>query len=236
MAGTLHNEYFLLRHGRSLANEAEIIVSSLENGADAKWTLAPAGEEQARRAGQVLAAALQEPQRAGKRVVALSSPFSRTLRTAELALEAAGLQGVRLEVAPELRERWFGDDLELQSYHRAYGTIWERDAESTSNRPGGNGESVEEVSGRMRALFKRLEASHQGCVVLLVSHGDSLSIMQSTMLGADTRHHRRFAFDTAELRPLAQVPPGAAVAEAGMAAGVPAGPVAVAEAVVARLE
>ncbi len=51
---------------------------------------------------------------------------------------------------------------------------------------------------------QRLDAEHQGAIVLLVSHGDTLSILQATMLDEDTRQHRRFAFDTAELRPLAQ--------------------------------
>jgi hypothetical protein len=47
----LHNTYFLLRHGRSLANEAETIVSKPEHGALEQWTLASSGEEQAREAG-----------------------------------------------------------------------------------------------------------------------------------------------------------------------------------------
>lgn len=63
------------------------------------------------------------------------------------------LRGGLFQVAPELRERFFGDDLELQPYSTAYGKIWERDAESASV-PGGNGECVNEVSIRVRKLFE----------------------------------------------------------------------------------
>ncbi|PNW73560.1 hypothetical protein CHLRE_13g564000v5 [Chlamydomonas reinhardtii] len=205
MTEAMKNEYWLLRHGRSLANEAEIIVSKPEHGVESRWTLAPAGEEQATAAGQQLGKALAEAERSGRPAVVYASPFSRTQRTAELAAQAAGLQ-VPVQTAEELRERFFGDDLELQSYGKAYGTIWERDAVSTDTCPGGNGESVSQVSHRIRQLFQRLEQAHSGAVILLVSHGDTLSILQATMLGADTRQHRRFAFETAELRPLLQPP------------------------------
>lgn len=50
--------------------------------------------------------------------------------------------------------------------------------------------------------MQRLEQAHEGAAILLVSHGDTLSILEATMRGADVRQHRRFAFDTAELRRL----------------------------------
>ncbi|EFJ51472.1 phosphoglycerate mutase [Volvox carteri f. nagariensis] len=205
------NEYWLLRHGRSLANEAETIVSKPENGIDDRWTLAPVGEDQARAAGLKFRQALQAAERSSRQVLVYASPFSRTQRTAFLAAEAAGLQSeiCPVQVAPELRERFFGDKLELQPYNTAYGKIWERDEVSSTNVPGGNGESVDEVSSRIRQLFQqRLEAEHQGAIIMLVSHGDTLSILQATMLGEDPRLHRRFAFETAELRPLLQAGPG----------------------------
>ncbi|GLC37150.1 hypothetical protein PLESTM_000548100 [Pleodorina starrii] len=152
----LQNEYWLLRHGRSLANEVETIVSKPENGVEERWTLAPAGEDQARAAGHKFGEVLQAVERAGRLVCVLTSPFSRTRRTAALAVEAAGLQPdtCPLQVAPELRERFFGDDLEMQPYSAAYGKVWERDAESTASVPGGNGESVDDVSTRVRQLFQ----------------------------------------------------------------------------------
>jgi len=46
--------YFLVRHGKSLANEADVIVSHIENGVDPKWGLSPKGIEQAKAAGYVI--------------------------------------------------------------------------------------------------------------------------------------------------------------------------------------
>ncbi|GLI66199.1 hypothetical protein VaNZ11_009898 [Volvox africanus] len=206
----LRNEYWLLRHGRSLANEVETIVSKPEHGIDERWTLAQGGEDQARAAGVKFGKVVQAAKRGGRTVRVYSSPFSRTRRTASLAAEAAGLQAdmCPIQVAPELRERFFGDELEMQPYRTAYGKIWERDEVSTASVPGGNGESVDEVSARIRHFFERLEDEHKDAVILLVSHGDTLSIMQTTILGEDTKQHRRFAFDTAELRPLIAPGPG----------------------------
>lgn len=206
MAAPLANEYWLLRHGRSLANEAAIIVSSVENGIREEWALAPAGVEQAETSGRAFGEAVRL--RPGAAVAAYASPFSRTLQTAAVALQAAGLGDTPVQVAPDLRERFFGAGLELQPYAAAYGTIWERDVQDSGFQPGGDGESVAEVAARVRGLFKRLEADHPGggTIVLLVSHGDTLSITQAAMTDGDVQHHRRFAFETAELRRLPAPP------------------------------
>lgn len=45
-----------------------------------------------------------------------------------------------------------------------------------------------------------LEARHSGAALLLVGHGDTLSIGQATLQGVDVREHRQFSFETAELR------------------------------------
>lgn len=58
------------------------------------------------------------------------------------------------QTAQELRERFFGDELEMQSYGKAYGIIWEHDAADTAYRPGTNGETVVEVATRIRALIE----------------------------------------------------------------------------------
>lgn len=41
-------------------------------------------------------------------------------------------------------------------------------------------------------LLQELEAKHDGIPILLVSHGDTLSILQATMEGVDVRQHRRY--------------------------------------------
>ena len=40
--------------------------------------------------------------------------------------------------------------------------------------------------------LQELEARHDGIPILLVSHGDTLSILQATMEDMDVRQHRRY--------------------------------------------
>ncbi|CAI5985360.1 unnamed protein product [Closterium sp. NIES-65] len=115
---TLRNRYVLLRHGRSLANERGLIVSSLENGVAAEFGLAAEGRQQAQRAGRQLSELLEQRGVAGRDVVVLASPFSRTQQTAALAAKELGIHvlGTRFQTAEELRERYFGRHLELNSH------------------------------------------------------------------------------------------------------------------------
>lgn len=251
-------ELYVLRHGRSLANEANLIVSSLDNGMLPQYGLAPAGKEQAAAAGRQLAAAVaarDDDDAAGAAAAVVhfyASPFSRTVETAAIAAEAfeqaleqeraspaaAGARragppekapspaaaGARLagppETEPALRERWFGTALELE-HHDGYSPAWENDARDPTSRPPGegDGESVAEVAARAAGLLARLAERHGGndgeasaaaagvAVVVLVSHGDTLSILQAAANGEPLQEHRRFGLGTAELKrvgPLAE--------------------------------
>ncbi|KAI8475590.1 MAG: phosphoglycerate mutase [Monoraphidium minutum] len=207
-----NNTYWVLRHGRSKANEASIIVSSLENGVKEEYALAEAGRQQAREAGALLASELRRAGLGPERVVVYASPFSRALETARLAAGAAGVDAGAIQVAPELRERFFGAALELES-HDNYCPAWAADEKDPSSRPGGDGESVAGVAARILGLLQELEARHEGCAILLVSHGDTLSITQAAAGGTDLRGHRGFGMGTAELRRL-RGPGGAAGAAA----------------------
>ncbi|GAX76695.1 hypothetical protein CEUSTIGMA_g4141.t1 [Chlamydomonas eustigma] len=216
----MKNTYWLLRHGKSLANEAGIIISKKENGVSEEWRLAAEGREQALSAGELLrqqlAAAFPHAVAAGLNITDAAqlqvycSPFSRTKETAILAAGKAGLRveedpglmraGGRFQVVDSLMERDFGMDLEKKPYGGAYEALWEQDAQDSSSRAGKDGESVADVSIRIKSLFKELESRHDGVHILLVGHGDTLSILQATMEGADIREHRKYAFKTGELR------------------------------------
>ena len=63
-------------------------------------------------------------------------------------------------------------------------------------------ERLEAVAGRLRGLFRRLEAAHAGSTVLLVSHGDALSVLCAAAAMAPLQRHRRHAFGPGELRKL----------------------------------
>jgi len=205
------NRYWMLRHGTSLANEAGVIVSSMANGVLPAYGLAPLGREQAAAAGGELRRQLAALGASPASLLVLASPFSRTQQTAALALAAAcaggGDDGALPPVLSDerLRERSFGADLELQS-HDLYAQVWARDAEDPTCAPPGGGESVADVAARARALLSECEAAHSYLDVLLVGHGDLLSILAATACGSDARRHREHGLQPAELRRLAGRP------------------------------
>jgi broad specificity phosphatase PhoE len=109
---------WVLRHGRSLANEAGVVVSRLENGVLDKYALAPEGVLQAAAAGQALAAALHEAGLTAADVRLVASPFSRTLQTARAVATQLGLPESAVEAEDALRERFFGTPAELGDHRR----------------------------------------------------------------------------------------------------------------------
>lgn len=224
----VRNIYWVLRHGRSKANEASIIISTMKNGIKPEYGLADAGKQQAEAAGQLLLQQLQQQGVPLSAVRVYTSPFSRTVETASIAAAAAGLDPAAIQVTPLLRERCFGSKLEL-TCHDNYCPAWDGDAADPGSKPCGcqDGESVREVSARMQQLFQELEQQHEGQHVLLVSHGDTLSILQATFHGTDLAQHRQYGLGTAELKQLncaggsrqaAEVVQAEAVAVAGAAA------------------
>lgn len=159
----------------------------------------------------------------------VASPFSRTLETATLASAAVGIDGFenvaaaaaahpdgcepRFVADEALRERHFGG-FELQS-HDHYKTVWVEDARDVAWRapPAAasegegegkqqEGESVVDVARRLRGLFAELEAKYSDKNILLVSHGDTLSIATAVAKGGGLGRHREHAQETGELRKL----------------------------------
>jgi broad specificity phosphatase PhoE len=51
-------------------------------------------------------------------------------------------------------------------------------------------------------VVQELEQQHEGQHVLLVSHGDTLSILQATLHGTSLAQHRQYGLGTAELKQL----------------------------------
>jgi broad specificity phosphatase PhoE len=65
----------------------------------------------------------------------------------------------------------------------------------------------------LSVCLQELELQHQGQHILLVSHGDTLSILQATFHGSPLSQHRQYGLATAELKCLN--PPREAAAAAG---------------------
>ena len=104
LPAALRNVYWLLRHGRSTANEQDLIVSWPEHGQEARWGLTDQGRRQATAAGEELCRRLGAHDPAA--LLVLASPFSRTVETAQAAAAALGVQpgDARLQVGRLGRE------------------------------------------------------------------------------------------------------------------------------------
>ena len=61
---------------------------------------------------------------------------------------------------------------------------------------------IVQVSERVKSLFSSIEAAHKGRNILLVSHGDTLSILWATAKGLPLNEHRKHGLSTGELMPL----------------------------------
>ena len=172
-----------------MANAEDIIISKLDDGLDPKWGLSSLGRQQADAAGESLVQILGNFNPAEFRVY--TSPFSRTTET---ALQAAshlevGFKDARLVKAEELRERYFGAyDKKSAS---VYTEIWAEDGKDPGTKPPGGGESVDDVAARLLKFIHSLENQYDGYNILLVSHGDALSILTAMLLGEDLRNHRQ---------------------------------------------
>ena len=164
----------LVRHAESLGNVAR--EAAEQSGAgfidiaerDMDVDLSERGEGQARALGRWLA-------RLGDRVptVALASPYVRTRRTAEIALQESGLGAVELACDERLREREFGsfDRLTRRGLMERFPEEWEVRVRLGKfyHRPPG-GESWCDVALRVRSLLDSVTREHGGERVVCFTH------------------------------------------------------------------
>ena len=165
-------ELWLLRHGQSLGNVARdaargLAVETLEIAErDMDVPLSPLGVEQATAFGTWLASCASPPD------VVVSSPYVRAMQTAELAVEASGLDR-RVHSDERLRERELGilDLLTSRGVEARYPIEAERRRRLGKfyHRPPG-GESWVDVALRIRSLRDSLAREHLDKRVMLVTH------------------------------------------------------------------
>lgn len=186
---------FVLRHGRSVANEEGLIASSPANAAEA-FGLTTLGRAQIResvtrtRADGLMA----EP------LVLVCSPLLRARESAEVA---AGIFGVTPIVDSRLTERGFGD-YELESDDR-YQRVWAADRRDSTHNSSGV-ESVDDVLGRAGAVVEELTLKGDSATVVLCTHGDVASTLLCASEGVALERHREVGgLDTGALRELASV-------------------------------
>ena len=182
----LMNRYHIMRHGQSKANVLGIIVSCPDNDRNGDYGLTELGREQALAA----ASASGLP----RNTVIYSSDFSRARETAEIVRASLGAPEVRLATA--LRERCFGSWEGADTAN--YSKVWAADeAGHTENGV----EPPSTVLNRLIVFIAGLEKEHAGQDILLVSHGDTLQILQAGCLRMNPARHRQLPhLETAGIR------------------------------------
>jgi broad specificity phosphatase PhoE len=186
----LANRFSVMRHGQSKANVAGIIVSRIENDRRGDYGLSELGRQ------QVLAAARGCCLPGG--TVICSSDFSRARQTGEIV--RAHLGAGEVIVAQALRERCFGEWEGSPAGN--YARVWAAD-ETNPGHAGGNVEPVTAVLDRTTAFIAELERRYADRDILLVSHGDTLRILQAGFLRMDPSRHRSLPdLATAQIRRL----------------------------------
>lgn len=187
----LKNRYYLIRHGNSKANREEVIVSSPGVGIKS-FGLSEYGCKQVLQLSQKI-----EP----LNYKVLSSPFKRAVETAEILTK--NLQIDSFTVMDDLKERYFGDfDLTSSSN---YDIVWLLD----SRDPDHNMwfvESVNDVYKRVKGAVEELEESFDDEDIILVSHGDTLQILECWFRGIDPSQHRSLdSIEQAEMRKMKHI-------------------------------
>lgn len=187
----LKNNYYALRHGKSVANEERIIVSDPENGIES-YGLCPEGELQA------FAAAKRIKKINLENIVIVTSDFKRAFETAKIVSDNLSLQEPVL--SQNLRERFFGNFEKTSDEN--YALIWKNDLEKTK-MPFENTESVYSVVERISRLIDDIENNYESRNIVLVSHGDALQILQTCFMNIEPHLHRSVKhLETAVLRKL----------------------------------
>ena len=186
----LSNTFSIMRHGQSRANVAGVIVSQVESDRRGDYGLSELGRAQALEAAASCGLPMD--------TVICSSDFARARQTAEIV--RAHLGTAEVEVAEALRERSFGQ-FEGSSTSN-YARVWAADEAGEAPVIGGV-EPVGAVLDRTTALVVDLERRYSGRHILLVSHGDTLQILQTGFLRLSPARHRRLpGLQTAEIRRL----------------------------------
>jgi len=184
----LKNNYFLLRHGQSTANLAEIISSDRASLAyTTRHGLTSLGYQQGKAAASSLLRYLaNSPYR---KTIFVSSPFARARQTAQACIdglleqqeqERVKQQGIELNTNVVLHnllvERSFGRLDGERIYTYAY--VWPLDKFNVTHTAFGV-ESVAAVCTRLRTLIvDELEHTYSNCNLVLTSHADVLQIAQ----------------------------------------------------------
>ncbi|AKH62843.1 MULTISPECIES: 2,3-diphosphoglycerate-dependent phosphoglycerate mutase GpmB [Photorhabdus] len=169
-------QVYLVRHGESEWNAERRIQGQSDS------PLTETGEYQARLVAKRV--------KSEKITHIITSDLGRTCRTAEIIAEVCGCEVI---LEPRLRELHMGV-LERRNIDSLTSEEESWRKKVLDGTPGGRipeGESMEELSVRMRAALETCRHLPSGSRPLLVSHGIALGCLVSTILGLPAHAERR---------------------------------------------
>ena len=196
----LNNIYIAVRHGESVPSAEHRVCGTMEAGTDPANGLTAKGREEVKQSTlnwikenkKVLIPYLEK-----NNLVIITSPFSRTRETADIvadtiqgklkkyfpkSMQQPGALKANIIVENNLRERFFGKFEGQGNSDDVYKQVWAEDAKNPNNTKE-QVESPNAVQSRTTGVVANLEktssATSGGKVYLLVSHGDSLKILQT---------------------------------------------------------
>ena len=188
------NQYYIQRHGESNANKMGIILSHYVDGQSMEYSLTEFGKKQVR---EGVINAVRDYQIDNNTII-YSSDFSRAKQTANITKKI--LKTNKLHITTKLHERFFGDYEKTSSSN--YEKVWLNDIDDHNHKIK-NVESVAEVLKRVIKLITNLENKYTNQNILLVSHGDTLQILQTFFENIKPSQHRSLKhLKVAEIRKL----------------------------------
>ena len=158
------NQYYLVRHGVSTKTKDDIVASRI--GHD-RYDLTDFGMKKTK-------AAARELRLKGGLDMIFSSPFRRTMQTAELYAVELGLSVTTDE---RLKEIDHGGALEGRRHSEC--TICHKNVSLDARLF--DGETRREVKARMMNFVRECEQKYEGKKIMIVSHGDPLWMLESAM-------------------------------------------------------
>ena len=180
-----------MRHGDSMANQQGIVISDPTTGT-INFGLSELGKTQV---SQSLKATKTIP----TDCIIISSDFTRARQTADITKQYF-MQTRTIQFDIRLRERFFGDY--EGGDNSAYEKVWLLDKDNADDDTA-RVESANAVTDRSTQLILDLEKESRHKNYLLISHGDTLQLLQTAFLKAPAKTHRTIKhLNTAEIREL----------------------------------
>ncbi len=166
----LQNHFYVMRHGESINNVLGIESCRLET--QIRYALTDEGKEQVN----------QTAQAAPKFDAIYSSPFRRTIETAQIM---AARHNLEPDIEFLLHEFKLPSELDEQPYEIAEAIIHAPDTD-LNREPIGDSETFDAMHERLKNTLLALDTKHENQTILLVTHGSPVEAFIQIMKNQNT--------------------------------------------------